>query len=139
MGHGGRDHVSDEQLRAMYAGLMTSRARTGGAACPEPEALLGLSGQDQVDAFFEDPGCTGAALVPEGPSLGFESLLPATAVDQDVLRVGVAAPPVSRTVTSRWDARSRSCQDIDPGITAPFLDTEAFVSLDGLAFPLAVR
>lgn len=43
MGHGGRDHVSDEQLRAMYAGLMTSRARTGGAACPEPEALLALA------------------------------------------------------------------------------------------------
>jgi hypothetical protein len=43
MGHGGRDHVNDEQLRAIYGGLMTSRARTGASACPAPEALLALA------------------------------------------------------------------------------------------------
>ena len=43
MGYGGRDHVNDEQLRAIYDGLMTARARTGASACPAPEALLALA------------------------------------------------------------------------------------------------
>jgi len=42
MGYGGRDHVNDEQLREIYAGAMTSRARPGHSACPDPEAILAL-------------------------------------------------------------------------------------------------
>lgn len=43
MGHGGRDHVNDEELRAIYGRRMIGRARTGPPACPEPEALLALA------------------------------------------------------------------------------------------------
>ena len=42
MGHGGRDHVNDEQLREIYGGLMTTSARRGPSSCPAPEALLAL-------------------------------------------------------------------------------------------------
>jgi hypothetical protein len=42
MGYGGRDRVNDERLRAIYGGVMTSRARSGQSACPEPEAILAL-------------------------------------------------------------------------------------------------
>jgi hypothetical protein len=42
MEHGGRDHVNDQQLRAIYADVMTSRSRSRTSACPEPEAILAL-------------------------------------------------------------------------------------------------
>lgn len=42
MGHGGRDHVSDRQLRAIYSGIMTSRQGGPQSACPDPEAILAL-------------------------------------------------------------------------------------------------
>jgi hypothetical protein len=42
MGHGGRDHVNDEQLREIYGSVMTSRSRGRHSACPQPEALLAL-------------------------------------------------------------------------------------------------
>ena len=42
MGHGGRGTVNDEQLRDMYAGVVTSRERSRRGACPEPEAILAL-------------------------------------------------------------------------------------------------
>jgi hypothetical protein len=42
MGHGGSDHVNDQQLRAIYGDIMTSRSRSRPSACPEPEAILAL-------------------------------------------------------------------------------------------------
>ena len=42
MGHGGRDHVNDEQLQALYSGIMTSRPRGRASTCPESEAMLAL-------------------------------------------------------------------------------------------------
>jgi hypothetical protein len=42
MGHGGRDHVNDEQLREIYGSVMTSRSEGRHSACPQPEALLDL-------------------------------------------------------------------------------------------------
>lgn len=42
MEHGGRDHVNDEQVRAIYGSVMTSRAPGRHSACPQPEALLAL-------------------------------------------------------------------------------------------------
>jgi hypothetical protein len=42
MGHGGRDHVNDQQLRAIYRGIMTSRQGSRQSACPDPEAILAL-------------------------------------------------------------------------------------------------
>ncbi len=42
MGYGGGDHVNDQQLRDIYAGVMTSRERNRQGACPDPEAILAL-------------------------------------------------------------------------------------------------
>lgn len=42
MGQGGRDNVNDQQLRAIYGGVMTSRGRSRHSACPESEAILAL-------------------------------------------------------------------------------------------------
>ena len=42
MGHGGRDHVNDKELRAIYGGVMRPRGRSRHSACPEPEAILAL-------------------------------------------------------------------------------------------------
>ena len=42
MGNGRRDHVNDEQMREIYGGLMTMRARRRPSSCPVPEALLAL-------------------------------------------------------------------------------------------------
>jgi hypothetical protein len=42
MGHGERDHVNDQQLRAIYSGIMTSRQGSRQSACPDPEAILAL-------------------------------------------------------------------------------------------------
>jgi hypothetical protein len=39
---GGRNQVNDEQMREIYGGLMTTRARRGSSSCPTPEALLAL-------------------------------------------------------------------------------------------------
>ena len=42
MGHGGSDHVNDQQLRAIYSGSMTSRQGSRQSACPDPDAILAL-------------------------------------------------------------------------------------------------
>jgi hypothetical protein len=42
MGHGGRDHVNEQQLRAIYSGVLASRPRSRLSACPAPEAILAL-------------------------------------------------------------------------------------------------
>ena len=42
MGDGGRDQVNDQQLRAIYSGIMTSRHGSRPSACPDPEAILAL-------------------------------------------------------------------------------------------------
>lgn len=42
MGHGGRDDVNDQELRAVYGDVMTSRRGSRHSACPEPEAILAL-------------------------------------------------------------------------------------------------
>ena len=42
MGHGGRDDVNDQELRAVYGDVMTSRRGNRPSACPEPEAILAL-------------------------------------------------------------------------------------------------
>ena len=41
MEHGGRERVTDEQLREIYGGIM-ARGRGRLPACPEPEAILAL-------------------------------------------------------------------------------------------------
>jgi len=49
MGQGGRDHVTEERMREIYGGLMTTRARRGPSSCPTPEALLALVRRDGAE------------------------------------------------------------------------------------------
>ncbi len=49
MAHGGRDHVSEEQVRQIYAGVMTARAGRRRTACPSPEAILALARREGTE------------------------------------------------------------------------------------------